>query len=125
MAKTKTLEEAQTLKTNPVDSIGFVKVSAQIIEGTPIIYDAEETGLKNAVEEMDEDALKKFAALGFAFFRTWKQFIEDEDTMKLVAVSDMAMEEAVKQVAADRNVDEDDVKEQYVPDPNHIDPMFG
>ena len=125
MAKTKTLEEAQTLKTNPVDSIGFVKVSAQIIEGTPIIYEAEETGLKNAVEEMDEDAVKKFAALGFAFFRTWKQFIEDEETMKLVAVSDMAMDEAVKQVAADRNVDEDDVKEQYVPDPHHIDPMFG
>ena len=125
MAKTKTLEEAQTLKTNPIESIGFVKVSAQIIEGTPIIYEAEETGLKNAVEEMDEDALKKFAALGFAFFRTWKQFIEDKDVMSLVAVSDEALDEAVKQVAAERGIDEDDVKEQYVPDPNHIDPMFG
>lgn len=125
MAKTKTLEEAQTLKTNPIESIGFVKVSAQIIEGTPIIYEAEETGLKNAVEEMDEDAMKKFAALGFAFFRTWKQFIEDKDVMNLVAVSDDALDEAIKQVTAERGIDEDDVKEQYVPDPNHIDPMFG
>lgn len=125
MARTKTLKEAQTLNTNPIDSIGFVKVSAQIIEGTPIIYDAEETGLKNAVEEMDEDAVKKFAALGYAFFRTWKQFCDDEETMNLVAISDMAMEEAVKQTNASKNIDEDDVKEQYVPDPNHIDPMFG
>lgn len=125
MAKTKTLEEAQTLKTNPVDSIGFVKVSAQIIEGTPIIYEAEETGLKNAVEEMDEDAMKKFAALGFAFFRTWKQFLEDKETMMLVALSDEALEEAVKQASASKNIDEDSVEEQYVPNPNHIDPMFG
>lgn len=123
MAK-KTLEEAQTLTANPVDTVGFVKVSAQIIEGTPIIYDAEETGLKEIVDEMDEDAVKKYAALGIAFYNTWKQFREDKETMLLVALSDAAFTEAVKQTTG-KNVDEDEVEEQYVPDPDHIDPMFG
>lgn len=125
MAKTKTLEEAQTLTANPVDTIGFVKVSAQIIEGTPIIYDAEETGLKDAVDEMDEEALKKFAALGFAFFDTWKKMASDKETQMLVALSDVAFTEAVKEAGAGKNIDEDGVEEQYVPNPNHIDPMFG
>lgn len=123
MAK-KTLKEAQTLTANPVDTIGFVKVSAQIIEGTPIIYDAKETGLKEIVDEMDEDAVKKYAALGVAFYNTWRQFTEDKETMTLVALSDAAFTEAMKQTAG-KNVDEDEVEEQYVPNPNHIDPMFG
>ena len=125
MAKAKTLEEAQTLNANPMDSVGFVKVSAQIIEGTPIIYEAEETGLKDAIDEMDEEAVKKFAALGFAFFRTWKQIAEDKETQMLVALSDVAFAEAVKETGAAKGIDEDEVEEQYVPNPNHIDPMFG
>ena len=81
------------------------------------------------VEGLTEDSMKRLAVLGRTLVELAKELDNKDEILKNLIV-DITMKEVIEKLEDATSeelagIDEDDVDEEYVPNPNHIDPMFG
>lgn len=78
-----------------------------------------------SIEGLDEESAKRLTVLGRALLEFAKELTDEKSPINKLLV-DVTMEEVIsKATEVPDGIDEDDVDEEYVADPNHIDPMFG
>lgn len=84
----------------------------------------EKEGYKS-IEGLDEESSKRLTVLGRALVEFAKELTDEKSPINKLLV-DVTMDEVISNATEVPNgIDEDDVDEEYVADPNHIDPMFG
>ena len=82
------------------------------------------------LEPLTDEGVKRCAVLGRALTAFAEEFNKDDSNNPIckILVSE-TMDDVLAKCkdvdASDLNIDEDDVDEEYIADPNHIDPMFG
>ena len=78
-----------------------------------------------SIEGLDECDTKKLAVLGRALV-AFSEEIDNKESPVLKLLVTLTMEEVINNAEEiPGGIDEDDVDEEYVANPDHIDPMFG
>ena len=119
-------ERQHGIDANPLEIMGFLRICGEILQNTTGLLE-NDPEFREMLESIEHEGLIRLAGAGYAIVGALKQA---RDSNLVDRVQNDLREAFMEMMSGDddkphKNIDEDDVDEEYVPAKDYSDVMFG